>query len=140
MSNLNGLRVHLPTLTDKECELDTFAHYSNPSFADGQTETIFGSLEEARKHKGVFYVYSDRLLEWDFNKYNSAFNAADANTELTKFSCAYYECVLSHYEGQRVAIHHILKGVNVSNGFPYLIFGFTRNNEESANEQKSQES
>lgn len=131
MSNLNGLWVHLPTLTDKECELDTFAHYSNPSFADGQTETIFGSLEEARKRKGgVFYVYSDRLLEWDFSKYNQAFNAADSNTELTKFSCAYYECMLSRYEGHKVTIHHILKGVNMSNGFPYLIFGFSPTNKE----------
>ncbi len=120
----------MSVLRDKTCKLDTFAHYSNPSFADGQTATIFGSMEEAKKHKGVFYVYSDRLLEWDFNKYNAAFNLADANTELTKFSCAYYECVLSHYQGQKVTIRHILKGVNVSNGFPYLIFGFSQSNQD----------
>lgn len=39
-------------------------------------------------------------------------------------TCAYYEIYLSEYYGKPIEIKHIIAGVNRSNGYPYLVFGY----------------
>ena len=69
-------------------------------------------------------VYSDRLYQWDYEKYNKCcqevfknqgqrFNQRDPK-EIEKF--------LSMYFDERIKLTAIMQGCNQSSGFPYWIF------------------
>lgn len=74
--------------------------------------------------------YSDRMWEWDHDKFDRCVNAVwpdsrhgqsfyhDDPKDITKF--------LELYFGYPVVLHGILQGCNVSSGYPYWIFVFTK--------------
>jgi hypothetical protein len=103
-------------LTDKDTPIRTFMHYSDPE-ARGDAITVFGAPKE-----GLFYNYDDRLIgkEWQ-----EGFELAK-KAKLTPKTARFYEAVLNHFHGSTdVNLQHVLLGVNRSNGFSYLVFGYT---------------
>ncbi len=105
-----------PAQTSRTVELETAPHYSDSRF--DKEQTVFGKAVP-----GLIYEYSDRLWQWDYDKSKEAFAEADKSGK-TKNSANYYDVYLSHYFGKKIRVEHIMAGVNVSNGYPYAVFGY----------------
>jgi hypothetical protein len=69
-------------------------------------------------------VYSDRLMQWDFGKYNACCKRV-WNDERQYFDDRQPEDIemfLSLYFEKTIKLTAIMKGCNVSNGYPYWVF------------------
>lgn len=99
---------------DKDVQIDTFLHYSDP---DARKErTVFGAAK-----KGLFYNYSDRLYgqQWD-----DAWEKAKKKAKLK--TARIFELALKYFhDSDDLDLQHIILGCNMSNGYSYLIFGYT---------------
>lgn len=70
--------------------------------------------------------YSDRLMQWDMDKFNSICKGIWGNTgqyfdnrrptDIETFLCDYF--------GREVILTAILKGCNYGNGYPYWVFAY----------------
>lgn len=79
--------------------------------------------KDYRKGKGNA-VYSDRLLQWDYDKYNK-YSKEVWNNEGQYFNDRRPEDIekfLSLYFGKNIKLTVIMEGCNVSNGYPYWVF------------------
>lgn len=85
-----------------------------------EERTIFG-----KSSKGLFYVYSDRLYDWNHDLATKAKeNAKKISNENT---AEFFALMLSYYYNcEYIQLEHIIAGCNRSNGFPYLVFGFQK--------------
>ena len=101
---------------NKDEVLHTNPHYTEPEFKTPQT--VFGA-----EQGGLEYVYSDRLWQWSPQKDEIASKAANESGHRQR-TCNWYEVYLSSYYGKTIEILHIMAGVNVSNGYSYIVFGF----------------
>lgn len=102
----------------KSSRLQFDAHYSDPRYQGGKERDLFGSRRE-----GLNYVYSDRLVQGDYRKYEKSWEIA--TKECPPDSVAHRERYLSEYFGKPCTIEHVVVGVNVSNGYPYAVYGYT---------------
>lgn len=110
--------MHCVSQSDKHTPLFTHPSWRDSSF--NQPRTVYG-----REEKGLTYEYSDRLWEWAWEKSEAAYTAAkDAGHTLN--SAAYFEAYLGAYYGYEVELRHVMAGVNLATGAPYLVFGFNR--------------
>lgn len=105
-----------PTTFDKNAILHVDPQYTDPRF--DKEQSIFG-----KPSKYLNYEYSDRLWEWDYNKAEKAGKHA-TSLGITRKTCAWYEAYLSFYYDKPIEIKNIIAGVNKSNGYSYLVFGF----------------
>lgn len=64
--------------------------------------------------------YSDRLSEWDYDKNKRSFEKAKGK----EGTADYYESYLSNYFEKPVSLIFMLAGFNLSNGYPYVVYGF----------------
>lgn len=72
------------------------------------------------------WAYSDRLLGWDYGKFNSAAMEVWHN-QAQMFSGRAPEDInrfLNLYFGKEVKLTAVLQGCNASNGYPYWVFGY----------------
>lgn len=72
--------------------------------------------------KGLFYNYSDRLVgdKWDEGWKKAKESGA------TEKTARFFEIVLNHFhDTEDVDLQHVVLGCNMSNGYCYLIFGYT---------------
>lgn len=74
--------------------------------------------------KGLNWEYDDRLWQRDYAKHEMAWKDS-VDKELPTRSANFYENYLSEYFGEKVKIVCIMAGVNRSNGYPYVVFGYT---------------
>lgn len=77
--------------------------------------------------KGDSVVYSDRLVQWDYEKYMTCAKTIQAESTNNKFDIndpKQTEKFLSLYYGKQVTLTAIVEGCNVSNGYPYWILYF----------------
>lgn len=103
------------TVTDKDRELNTFLHYSDPTAREERS--IFGSAK-----KGLFYNYSDRL---GGDRWTQGWEKAKADGAAFK-TARFYEIVLKHFhDSDDLNLQHIILGCNISTGYSYLVFGYT---------------
>ncbi len=107
--------VH-PSTSDRDKQLKLNPHYTEKLF--NKPQTVFGKEE-----KGLEYVYSDRLWQWDYAKAQSAGEIANTSGT-TRHSANWVQKYLEAYYDRPVYVGHILSGVNVSNGYPYWVVGF----------------
>ena len=94
-------------------------HYSNPAF--NKEQTIYGQAEE-----GLNYDYSDRLVQWDYDKAKESQEYAyeQVKTESRVPTVRWVQVYLSKYHDADIEIVHIIAGVNKGNGYPYQVFGY----------------
>lgn len=94
-------------------------HYTDPE-ARGEPITVFGE----RKKPGVlFYNYSDRLFG---EKWTKGCEVANSTPGVKKNTARWFETVLNTFHTTKtVDLQHIMLGVNCSNGYDYLVFGYT---------------
>ena len=108
-------------------ERDLYPHYSDPRFSRGQTKTVWvadGFTAERGDYgetvKGAQYIYSDRI---DFYAREEGYDAAN-HSEFLAQSPGWFEFVLkTALHNDAIELVHLIAGVNVSNGYPYLVFG-----------------
>jgi hypothetical protein len=101
----------------KSVELrDLNPHYSNDRFKKPQT--IFGEEE-----KGLWYDYSDRLISWYWDNQGVARDKANESGH-ARNSVNWLEVWMEGLCGKKVTIHHVVSGVNHSNGYPYFVLGY----------------
>ncbi len=104
----------------KHSHIETYLSYNDP---DTSERTVFGvPADSPYGHKNLLYVYDDRL---DCTKWRSSLEAANCVYSEPN-TARFYEIGLSLYYGKPVNLQHIILGVNRSNGFSYLIFGFEK--------------
>lgn len=96
-------------------EVKDFLHYSEVPPCTSGERTVYG-----KKEKGLDYVYSDRLIEWNRER---AEKAVTENTQ-DKHTVEYYEEYLSIYYEKQIKLVHMLIGVNISNGWCYHVYGY----------------
>ena len=111
-----------PTTFDKNKPLKTQPNYADTKFKKPQT--IFGDKPKSDfGHSYLHYDYSDRLWQWDYDKAEFSTDVANKSNATPK-TCLWFEAYLSSYFEKTVKIEHIIAGVNHSNGFSYLVFGY----------------
>jgi hypothetical protein len=101
---------------NEDAILDTYTNWADEQAK--KERTIFGQKEE-----GLFYNYSDRLLDWDYSKTRRAEEYAElvAHPKTAK----YFKAMLSYFhDGAVIDLRHIMAGCNRSNGHPYLVYGY----------------
>lgn len=100
---------------DKTREFQTFLHYSDP---DARKErNVFGFAK-----KGLFYNYDDRLIG---ERWTEGWELAKKSGLKFK-TAAFYEAVLKHFhDSDDLDLQHVILGCNMSNGYSYLVFGYT---------------
>ncbi len=107
-----------PAITDKDQVIRTFMHYSD-SEARGEPITVFGE----RKKPALFYNYSDRLIG---DKWTEGCKIANKTPGVKQNTARWFETVLNTFHSTKtVNLQHIMLGVNCSNGYHYLVFGYT---------------
>lgn len=104
------------SVTDKDARIKVFLHYSE---ANTDERTVFG-----RARDKLFYNYSDRLYQFDHDKWREGQELAKSQG-LSHETARYYEVALSHFHDAKCNLEHIILGCNRSNGFHYLVFGYT---------------
>ncbi len=115
----NRFTCQRDTITDKDTPFRTFMHYTDPN--SRKTLTVFGD-----KRPGLFYNYDDRLFG---EKWNAGLELA-AKTA-TPSTARFYEIALNHFHDVTdVDLQHVLLGCNMSNGYSYLVFGYTHTTKE----------
>ena len=108
---------HCYSVTDKDTPFRTFMHYDDIDADKPEPITVFGQAKE-----GLFYNYSDRLFGEDWNRGWKAAEAAGLELSTAHF----FEAVLNvFHDSTDVDLQHVMLGVNRSNGFHYLVFGYT---------------
>jgi hypothetical protein len=130
-----GRRIMAPrVITDKDHLIRTFMHYTD--LEARKTLTVFGMEKE-----GLFYNYDDRLyassgyptLTWAKCLQRAAKKLGIKTSE--QRTARMYELALcSFHNTDTVDIQHIVVGCNLSNGFSYLVFGYTY---DDTNEQEA---
>jgi len=73
-------------------------------------------------------VYSDRLMQWDMNKFNECCKKAfgDMRQGFTSRNPYDIQSFLSDYLGRNIQLTAIMEGCNVSSGYPYWIFFYDK--------------
>lgn len=117
------------TTFDRTAVLHTDPHYSDKVFCETD-QSIFG-----RKEDNILgYVYNDRL-QWDSKKWKEACAAMSAFAAEKRQpggiqpwailrTAEAHEVLLTAYFGRPVELVHILAGINRSNWFSYLVYGY----------------
>ena len=100
-----------------EHELKADKPYSYPEFYRYQNNSVTPNATD----------YSDRLWEWDHEKYDRCMKEAAGDTaqivshhsaeKLERFLQLYHEC-------DELKLSAIVEGCNVSNGYPYFVYKY----------------
>ncbi len=114
-----GERYESQPVTDKKAQFNTFLHYTDPTAREERT--VFGAAK-----KGLFYNYSDRLVGQRWSEgWEMAMRACPGMNSTYK-SAEFFEIVLNHFhDSTDVNLQHVILGCNMSNGYDYLVFGYT---------------
>lgn len=114
-----------PNITDKNIPLKTFVHYSDPT--SKKEQTVFG-----KARKGLFYNYDDRIWQQNYTKWHDGLKLAA--TKAPEKSAKFYEIALAYFHDvEEVNLEHVILGCNQSNGYSYLVFGYTYEKKENKN-------
>jgi hypothetical protein len=107
-------------------------HYTDDYFKKPRTVWMAEGYKTVKDSMGYEWIkdaeynYSDRIWQWDWNKADSAQKAVD--TLLDRRSPAYIQAFLRlYFEKPNPTLVHVMAGFNVSNGFPYQVYGYLLN-------------
>ena len=127
LTTSDGLRLPYCQITEDPLN-NLSPHYSDNNFKKPQTLWT-KNINKLKKENDVVcydkasYVYSDRLYQYDYDKTTSSFEKAKEEFKVN--TPKYFESFLRHYyDDNKLELVHILSGFNLSNGYPYLVYGF----------------
>lgn len=83
-------------------------------------------VDFSREIQAKHCVYSDRLYQWDYEKYNTLRQKHFGNHSQSWFGIPdkKIEAFLSDYIGKKVILKFTFQGTNASNGYPYWRFDY----------------
>lgn len=101
-----------------------YMHYSDSYWKEGRT--IFGTKDD-----DLSYAYDDRLISWNYDAHKRgeqrAKNAVEVLKSINYNTPAFYqEYLRGYYENETLQLLHIVGGVNLSNGYSYMAFGWKK--------------
>jgi hypothetical protein len=103
--------------------VNTTPHYTDSRFK--RPQTVWGCEED-----GLGYDYNDRIWQWNWNKAKAAAKHAD---ETAKPRTAWWhQEFLCFFFDKPIELKHILAGVNLSNGYPYCVYGYREAEQEGS--------
>jgi hypothetical protein len=111
-------------------------HYSDRQFRDPRSVWAKDKSKLARgefgcdayNEPGIYYDYSDRLEEWhSYEKITAARKAAEAAGYQPRTAPYLEAFIRALLDAPNLEILHIVAGVNHSNGYSYLIYGYRSN-------------
>ncbi len=102
-------------------------HYTNERFRKPQTVFLLrGRYPQDGYVPHAEYNYSDRIWQWDWDKCDKAREAVNAKG-LDGNTAAWHEAWLRIVlDDSKLNLVHILAGVNLSNGYPYHVYGYIK--------------
>lgn len=100
------------------------ARMSIPGKEDYSTRTLFGEASA-----GLTYDHSDRLQQWDHEKYQKAIEHPPSRPGCARF---YQDMLRFYHDDPGLELKHVIEEYNVSNGYPYLVFGYKPGNNSEA--------
>ena len=110
----------------KQEHISTNPNWSDERYEKAQTafcsepDKLIKSKFDGYVIEGLNYDYSDRLREWDSKKSDQAWK--DAKGE--NYTAAKHESYLCNYLSKDIELVHLIAGINHSNGYPYLVYGY----------------
>lgn len=121
----------VPIEHDKNARIwSLFPSYSNSAFRTDQTTFLAPGYKLVPGYypsvKGASYEYSDRLWQWDWDKADQANKQAreqhgDTNTNTAVFCETFLRL---YFDKPNLIVVHLISGVNRSNGYPYVVYGY----------------
>ena len=102
--------------TNPKAKLNDLPHYTDSRFREAQV--IYG-----KEKKGLDYVYSDRLWQWNYDKAQVSSKYATDRAKLR--TAEWYQIYLSEYYGKSIELVCILAGYNLSRGYTFQFLGYT---------------
>lgn len=115
-----GIKPSYPTTSSLDAGINDNPHYSDKNF-DHKEQTIFG-----KEQKELEYNYSDRIWQWDYSKAENASKAAKESGAMHNTARWHQEFLRSYFDRPDLELKHIIAGVNWSNGYAYLVYGYTK--------------
>lgn len=112
--------------TNSKTETLAHPHYSDPRFNTGGGAVIFG-----QKQDGLDYEYDDRLMQWDYEKHQAAWETA-VSQHGKQQTAGRVETYLRHYyndDGLELLV--IIAGARMDNGYPWYAYGFRRSKKDT---------
>ncbi len=129
----------IPIETDKSKKIDyryMNPHYTDTRFNKAQTVFVASGHKTSRDNlgydrvEGASYDYSDRIFQWFSDEdRDRAWEAAKQKVAEKESPAMIEEYLRALYKDPGLELLHILTGVNVSNGYPYRVYGYSRSNE-----------
>lgn len=117
---------YIPVTTTKHRRIDNlYPHYTNELFRKEQTVYLLAGHKVSNGWvNGAEYVYDDRVRQWNWEGADQAWKLARLVVE-DHYTAACHEAYLQlYYKSLNIELVHILSGVNWSNGYPYMVYGF----------------
>lgn len=119
---------------DKNKTIQNFApHYTQTEYRNAQTVYLdTNSKLDGDAVSGAEYAYSDRLRSWvGLDAYDAAWSAVKEEGVPLR-SAAFVEALLRRvWNDDSIQVVHILAGVNWGNGYPYQVYGYTKEDTQS---------
>ena len=113
-SNKNGHLSTNPSWNDGRYEKPQTAFCSDPS------KLVKAKYGDGLVVNGLSYDYSDRFRQWDYKKSDKSWDEAKGEN----YTAAKHESYLCNYFGKDIELVHLIVGINQSNGYSYLVYGY----------------
>lgn len=107
---------------------DLHPHYTNDAYRTAQTVFLapgYKLKDGYSPHvEGAEYNYSDRIYGWDWDKANTTWDAArEAFPDAFDTAACREHWLRLYWDKPQLELVHIMAGFNVSNGYPYQVYG-----------------
>lgn len=95
-------------------------HYTNSYFSEART--VY--LASGHELDGATYNYSDRIRQWDWDKADAAWTAVRGEDKRMNTANEHEAYLRLVFDKPNLKLVHIMAGFNVSNGYPYQVYGY----------------
>ena len=112
-----GKMFHTNNRTTK---LHTSPHYTEEYFSEARC--VFGNEDDV-EHT----AYDDRIRQWDWEKSEKSWDTALESKETVRSANFYEKYLQEYFDKPSLHLTCIWAGVNRSNGYPYVCFGWKEN-------------
>lgn len=117
---------------DREVSIrNLMPHYTDMRFQRARTVYLdaaykLNNEEYPTVPKGVKvgYDYSDRLWQWNWTKANTTRKQANEQHAAHDTAACLETWLRLYFDKPNLKLIHVLAGFNVSNGYPYQVFGY----------------
>ena len=102
-------------------------HYTDKRFEHGRTVFLAKGYKLSGDYvKDVHYDYSDRLVQWSYDKADKARKQAIEEFPYPRTPAMYERYLQLYFDDDALQLIHVISGYNWATGYAYQCFGYTR--------------